>query len=563
MRIVALAIDFDGTLAHEGDVSAEVVAGLRRFRASGRKLILVTGRRLESLESSFGDLGVFDAVVAENGALLHVPASGQEDLLCTAVPPELVAELQARGVEPIEVGEGIIGLWQPHETTALEAVRDLDLEYQVIFNKGAVMLLPSGTNKATGLVHALRVFQISRHNAAGIGDAENDQSFLRSCGLSFAVENALPGVKATVDRVTHGQHGHGVLEVIDFILHGDSRHNSDQRHRWPLPSADRAQIMVPSSGAIILVCGLSHSGKSNLVAHMLDELMRRDMQCCVVDPEGDYGHCRSVHLGTRRHSPDPSTVADILQNGDESVVVNLLGVPGPERQGWFQALLEGLRQLSVLLGRPHWLVVDEAHHVLYRPVPFTDVLRAQPFEGAILVTVGPDNLDEAVLADVTHMAVLGTEAQAMIERFAERRGIAPPRMSGHEDALGGTYWVVGEPSVRRFRQLPPRLDRARHARKYSEADLGDRRSFYFRDASGSTSATARNLDSFVRLAGTVDDATWRYHLLRGDYSRWFNDCINDRDLAERVKAIEDSRNSGSESREAIQELIIERYGPPA
>src|SRR4051812_40950340 len=78
MYVLALATVYDGTLAHDGIVSDEALAALERLAASGRKLILVTGRELPDLEKVFARIDVFDRVVAENGALLYTPASRTE-----------------------------------------------------------------------------------------------------------------------------------------------------------------------------------------------------------------------------------------------------------------------------------------------------------------------------------------------------------------------------------------------------------------------------------------------------------------------------------------------------
>jgi hypothetical protein len=67
---------------------------------------------------------------------------------------------------------------------------------QIVFNKGAVMVLPAGVNKASGLAAALVRLRLSPLNVVGIGDAENDHAFLRVCGCAVAVANALPMVKA-------------------------------------------------------------------------------------------------------------------------------------------------------------------------------------------------------------------------------------------------------------------------------------------------------------------------------------------------------------------------------
>jgi hypothetical protein len=73
MRFLALACDYDGTLARHGRVEASTIAALERVRASGRKLLLVTGRQLDDLRSVFVEVDLFDSVVAENGALLYDP----------------------------------------------------------------------------------------------------------------------------------------------------------------------------------------------------------------------------------------------------------------------------------------------------------------------------------------------------------------------------------------------------------------------------------------------------------------------------------------------------------
>jgi hydroxymethylpyrimidine pyrophosphatase-like HAD family hydrolase len=43
LYVLALATDYDGTLASQGMVDAATLAALERFKATGRRLILVTG----------------------------------------------------------------------------------------------------------------------------------------------------------------------------------------------------------------------------------------------------------------------------------------------------------------------------------------------------------------------------------------------------------------------------------------------------------------------------------------------------------------------------------------
>jgi hydroxymethylpyrimidine pyrophosphatase-like HAD family hydrolase len=218
MRYHLLACDYDGTIATGGRVAPPTLAALERLRASGRSLLLVTGRQLEDLQQVFPRLDLFDRVVAENGGLLYRPSDHTERTLGEPPPPSFIEELARRGVTPLAVGRVIVATWEPHETTVLRAIRQLGLELQLSLNKGAVMVLPSGVDKASGLQAALEELRISAHNTVGIGDAENDQAFLALCGCSAAVANALPTLKQRVDYVTASDNGDGVVELIDRLI---------------------------------------------------------------------------------------------------------------------------------------------------------------------------------------------------------------------------------------------------------------------------------------------------------------------------------------------------------
>lgn len=92
--------------------------------------------------------------MVENGAFLYDPAK-QEEIPLAGPPAEFVARLQELGVSPLSVGRSIVATWEPNETLVLDAIRDLSLDLQIIFNKGAVMVLPASINKASGLRSAL------------------------------------------------------------------------------------------------------------------------------------------------------------------------------------------------------------------------------------------------------------------------------------------------------------------------------------------------------------------------------------------------------------------------
>jgi hydroxymethylpyrimidine pyrophosphatase-like HAD family hydrolase len=220
MRFRVLATDYDGTLATHGSVEAATTVALERLKKSGRKVFLVTGRELPDLKKVYPEYAVFDRIVAENGGLLYDPALDEEKLLCEPPAEVLIDRLRELQV-PVSVGRAVIATTEPHHLPVLEAIHELGLELQLTFNKGAVMVLPSGVNKATGLGHALREIGATNDATVGVGDAENDHAFLAACGCGVAVANALPSLKSRAQVVTRATHGAGVVEIIDELLAND------------------------------------------------------------------------------------------------------------------------------------------------------------------------------------------------------------------------------------------------------------------------------------------------------------------------------------------------------
>src|SRR5687767_4805507 len=220
MTYRALATDYDGTIAHDGRVDDGTVEALRRLRARNIRLIMVTGRELTDLFNTFDHVDAFDRIVAENGAVLYNPATKDIDVLAPSPPGPFLEALNRQKI-PMSVGHCIVATVEPHEHAVLAAIRNLGLEWHVIFNKGSVMALPADITTAKGLVPALEALGISAEETIGIGDAENDQAFLRFCGLAAAVDNALPSVKEMADIVTAGARGAGVAELIERWLAGD------------------------------------------------------------------------------------------------------------------------------------------------------------------------------------------------------------------------------------------------------------------------------------------------------------------------------------------------------
>jgi hydroxymethylpyrimidine pyrophosphatase-like HAD family hydrolase len=220
MRYLGMATDYDGTLAARGRVPEPTLEALARLRASGRRAILVTGRELGDLQRICDRLELFDLVIAENGGVLHTPSTGATTALAPAPAPAFVDALRARGV-PIGVGAVIVATDAEHYTPLCVVIRELSLEVDVIRNKGSVMVLPAGVNKGTGVARAAVELSLPLRSLVGVGDAENDHTLLRACGLGVAVANALESLKEQADLVTHGEAGEGVAQLIDRMILDD------------------------------------------------------------------------------------------------------------------------------------------------------------------------------------------------------------------------------------------------------------------------------------------------------------------------------------------------------
>jgi hydroxymethylpyrimidine pyrophosphatase-like HAD family hydrolase len=425
MRYLALCCDYDGTLATDGRVLPETVRALERLIASGRRLVLVTGRELDDLQRVCPRLDLFHAVVAENGALLYDPATGTETALAARPPDAFLTALRERGVAPVSVGRVIVATWEPHETVVLETIRDLGLELQVIFNKGAVMVLPAGVNKATGLASALRRLGLSAHNAVGVGDAENDHALLASCECSAAVANALPTLKSAADIVTAADHGAGVVELIDELLRDDLASREPQlTGRRILIGRDDAdgEVRISPYGENVLLVGTPGSAAPALVTGLLERLTQRGYTYCVIDPEGDYDvSTEAVSLGNASRPPSAHEVIKLLRNPGESGVIDLAGLPIAERPAYFATLAPQLVELRANTGHPHWLVLGKAHQLL--PPALSSNL------GTVLqVTVRPGLLAPHALNATSLLVATGETPREMMEEFGSLTGRPTPPM---------------------------------------------------------------------------------------------------------------------------------------
>jgi trehalose 6-phosphate synthase len=469
-RCLALASDYDGTLAHDGQVDAATLIALRRFKATGRLLLLVTGRKLDELLQVFPAVEVFDLVVAENGALLYWPTTDQKTLLAAPPSRALVAALRARGVRPLAFGLSIIATVQPNERVIYEALRELGLEAQVIFNKGSVMVLPPSIDKRSGLQAALDALKLSPGEVVGVGDAENDLPFLRLCGRSAAVANALTSVKQEATFVLRGERGAGVVELIDQLLTEDGplsgavdrpvrrrRSTAVERPTSAIPtgvSSEQAIVVVANRGPRDFVWKdgrwTTQTSAGGLVSLLTPLARRPDVVwfCCVSEPpdayrarEGLFTTAADQHDSRLHVSPLPLPV-DVYQQyyGQISNEVlwmlqhHLIGSDGyryldaRRHRAWSQGYLEANRRLAEYIARscaaPRAFLLQDYHlyplPALLRAVfPTTPMVHFThiPFPDVPVLKLLPKSWRETILHGLLGADVVGLQTPHDVQAF--------------------------------------------------------------------------------------------------------------------------------------------------
>jgi HAD superfamily hydrolase (TIGR01484 family) len=567
MRYLALVTDYDDTLATGGAISNVVAEGLERLRTSGRHVLLATGRRLDDLLAICPYVDLFSYVVAENGALLYEPKSRDTTLLADPMPDRFLRAVQEAHIAPLEIGRVILATRVPNQDRMLQIIQELGLELKITFNRSAVMVLPTGTNKASGTKHALRKLGMSPHEIVAIGDSENDHSLLQLAECPVAVANALDALKDIAAIVTKAPAGEGVVELIDELVANDLEHVDARlihRHIQLGTRLDQTVVRVPPYGPNILVAGPSGSGKSTLAAGFIERLIEKSYQVCVVDPEGDFvADQRLVTIGDRDRLPSTNEILGVLQDPDVNVNVNLLGAPLLDRPRFFAEFFPNLQAMRARTGRPHWCVIDEAHHLLPATWGHAALSLPQGLGETLLVTVHPDHVAPAILSMVDVVIAVGPSPFATLREFGTGLGKLPfsllPDQPANPDG-DVTCWLVNSgQDPFRMHVTHGKVERIRHFRKYAVGNL-KWHSFWFRGPDGKHNLSAPNLALFCHIGRGIDDETWLFHLRRGDYSRWIQDSVRDKGLAEFVRQVEkQSDHSATESRDRICEAIEVKY----
>jgi hydroxymethylpyrimidine pyrophosphatase-like HAD family hydrolase len=564
VKLTAVALDYDGTIASGDRLDEAVREAIARLRASGVVVMLVTGRILRELRRVAGDLHFVDAVVAENGAVVHFPDNGYTSVLAPLIPGAFLTELGRRGI-PFVPGQCLVDASADEGIRILEVIRTLELPLVQIFNRSRLMILPQGVSKATGLHTVLDMLRLSARNTLAIGDAENDHEMLRIAEIGAAVAWGSAALRAAADLVVNGTGPAAVAGLLGPLAITRMLPPGHVRRRLVLGhTEDGHEFSLAVRGRNVLVAGDAKSGKSWVAGLLCEQLILQGYCVCVIDPEGDYRSLEALPgvsvLGGEDPPPTPKQLLRALRYPDRSVVIDLSHLPQDEKIEYIRAVLPALNVMRRRTGLPHRIVLDEAHYFLHdaKARHLLDLER----NGYTVVTYCASRLPAELLAATEVMIVTcesdPAEVAALCRRCAACADVDSDRWRiqlghlalGQAVALPITEEAGGE--VRRFtisRRLTPHV---RHREKYVDVPVTEGRAFIFSDGPAPWSR-ARTLRQFVaeveRHAGAGIDG----YLKRGDFSRWIADVFGDHALAAELREQEDRYRRGGDG-DAVSEI---------
>ncbi len=551
MKFSVLALDYDGTIARDESLDSSVRAAIAAARAGGVVVLLVTGRILDELRRVAGDLHVVDAVVAENGAVVHFPQSGYTSVLAPAVPQRFVEELRRRGLGFAQ-GQCLVDSRADDAPRLLEVIRGLELPLVLSFNRSRVMTLPQGVSKATGLHAALDIIRRSARNTMAIGDAENDHELLRLAEVGAAVEWGSVALRGAADVVVTGTGPPSVAAfLVPLIAAGRLPQPVKARRHLRLGyTEDGKELALAVRGRNVLIAGDARSGKSWVAGLLCEQLILHGYCVCVLDPEGDYRSLEALPgvtvLGGEDEPPTPRELLRALRYPDRSVVIDLSHLPQDDKIDYIRATLPSLNEIRRRTGLPHHILLDEAHYFLHDAAAhqLLDLER----NGYTVATYRASRLPPELLAATEVMIVTCESNPLEVDALWKAcRWCTHVDSRSWLDLLGRlqlgqavvlpiTEEAGGEPLM--FSVLERLTPHVRHRQKYVDVPVTEPRAFVFSNDGQGPFRRVRTLREFVRtLEGATASALDGY-LRRGDFSRWIADVFGDRALAEDLRVVE-------------------------
>jgi Cof subfamily protein (haloacid dehalogenase superfamily) len=252
-----IALDLDGTLlAPDESISGANRAAIGRALAAGIRVVLVTGRGVDTPITISRDLGLNLPVICCHGALtkdfgadktlVHIPVPLQyakplvefaeaEKLPIAIYADELfwrisgghayMQDMRGPGWREVDSLLPVLGSAPTFiRFLGADAVKALQREfgdlplnfrYETWHDFVECAVLNRDASKKTALSRLCADFQVAPERVLAIGDSRNDVPMLHWAGIGVAMANALPEVRQAVAHVTASNEADGVALAIE------------------------------------------------------------------------------------------------------------------------------------------------------------------------------------------------------------------------------------------------------------------------------------------------------------------------------------------------------------
>ena len=246
------AIDLDDTLLRsDGTLSPQTLTMLDQWQASGRRIVIATGRPPRSIGRSLPETLHGVPWICYNGAEIRladapiyqnlVPAADVYEILTRIqqVTPTLLVGVEidnvlylnrtANRTTPYEVAD-LFALDKPAAKVLLFSENaeplarlafDLPITSRVLYSARYphfIQIIGCTTDKAEALRTLVGEWHMSMADVVAFGDDTNDTDMVRDSGLGVAMDNAVEEVKAVADCVTKSNDEDGVALVLAALL---------------------------------------------------------------------------------------------------------------------------------------------------------------------------------------------------------------------------------------------------------------------------------------------------------------------------------------------------------
>lgn len=218
--VKGIVIDIDGTLSDSSRrIGLDAIDALREVNDSGVVVMLASGNVLPIVYSLAVYAGFDGPMIAENGGIVC-----HKQRVWTLADPGEPLRAYEHLSRHMKVERLFTDRWRETEVgvkqeVSLEEVRQLleGFEVDVQSTGWAIHIMQRGMDKFVGVIKACDIVGLSVGEVAAIGDSENDERMLTSCGWGVAVGNSPVGTRDAASYATKRESAEGVVDALEWL----------------------------------------------------------------------------------------------------------------------------------------------------------------------------------------------------------------------------------------------------------------------------------------------------------------------------------------------------------